>query len=432
MGRSNDNAVTRLLLTGDLHLGRSSSRVRDNVRKDERRAATAWSRIVDLAIREQVAAVCLSGDVADEDNKFWEAIGPLERGVRRLGEAGIRTLAVAGNHDYDVLARLADQLPPEHFVLLGRGGKWERHTIHVRDRAALHLDGWSFPSRRVHQSPLKDYGLARDPAVPILGMVHGELDVATTPYAPLELARLQALTPSGWLLGHIHAPGLIEGPPWVLYPGSPQALDPGERGAHGPWIVEVSGGTLGLPEQRPLSSVWYGECTIDLSGVENETELESAILGRIRREADRISAEAGPHLCHASLRLRLIGTTSLSRRADEIARRVTNDLALPAGAGSVGVEAIAVETLPSIDLDEYARTHSAPGEVARLLLELDRPDVSNEVADLIRQARSALERIERHKDFAQLERREVTEQMAREQLRTQGRALLTRLVAQTA
>ena len=98
----------------------------------------------------------------------------------------------------------------------------------------------------------------------------------------------------------------------------------------------------------------------------------------------------------------------------------------------MGVEAVAVQTMPAIDLAEYARTHSAPGEVARLLLELERPEVSSEVADLIRQTRGELERIERQKEFAQLERREVTEEMAREQLRTQGRALLTQLVTQTA
>jgi exonuclease SbcD len=431
MGRSNDNAVTRLLLTGDLHLGRSSSRVQDSVRHDDRRAATAWSRIVELAIQEQVAVVCLSGDVADQDNKFWEAIGPLERGIRRLAEASIRTVAVAGNHDYDVLARLADQLPPEHFILLGRGGKWERITIDEAGQAVLHLDGWSFPSQRVHRGPLHGYRLDRDPHVPTLGMVHGDLDAGTTPYAPLELARLQALPPAGWLLGHVHAPRMIDGPPWVLYPGSPQALDPGETGAHGPWIVEVSGGTLGAPEQRPLSSVWYGRCIVDLSSTEDEPELESALLGRIREEADRIAAEAGPHLAYASLRLQLVGTTPVSHRVAEIAKRVTDDLSLPAGSGSVGVEAVAVQTMPAIDLAEYARTHSAPGEVARLLLELDCPVVSGEVADLIRQARGELERIERQKEFAQLERRDVTEEMAREQLRSQGRALLTQLVTQT-
>lgn len=275
MGRSNDNAVMRLILTGDLHLGRSSARMPESLHPNELRAATAWSRIVDLAIQEQVSVVCLSGDVVDEDNKFWEAFGPLERGIRRLAEANIRTIAVAGNHDFDVLVRLADQLPPEHFILLGRGGNWERVTINEPGQTGLHLDGWSFPSRQVHYSPLNSYDLDRDPAVPILGMVHGDLNTTTTSYAPLEFARLQELAPAGWLLGHIHAPRLFDGPPWVLYPGSPQALDPGETGAHGPWILEVSGGTLGVPVQHPLSSVWYGQCSIDLSGTKNETELES-------------------------------------------------------------------------------------------------------------------------------------------------------------
>lgn len=285
----------RLLLTGDLHLGLSSSRVPDSVHRDELRAATAWGRIVDLAIHEQVSVMCVSGDVAHEDNKFWEAIGPLERGIHRLAEANIRTVAVAGNHDYEVLARLADQLSPEDFVLLGRGGKWERLTINESGQA-LHLDGWSFPTRWVHHTPLDSYALDSDLAVPILGIVHGDLDVATTRYAPLELARLQALAPAGWLLGHIHAPRLIDGSSWVLYPGSPQAFDRGETDAHGPWIVEVSGGTLGVPEQRPLSSIWYGQCTIDLSGTKNETELQSALLDGIRNEADHIADEAGPHL----------------------------------------------------------------------------------------------------------------------------------------
>ena len=72
----------KLVLSGDLHIGRSSSRVLDSVRRDDLRAVTAWRRMVELAIQEQVSLVCLSGDVADEDNKFWEAIGPLERGIR--------------------------------------------------------------------------------------------------------------------------------------------------------------------------------------------------------------------------------------------------------------------------------------------------------------------------------------------------------------
>ncbi len=420
-----------LLLSGDIHIGRSSSRIPDTVRRDDLRAATAWERIVDLAVQEQVSVVCLSGDIADQDNKFWEAIGPLEKGIQRLAQASIRTVAVSGNHDYDVLARLANQLPPEDFTLLGRGGRWERLTISKADRAALHIDGWSFPTQRVHQSPLLSYQLDGDPEVPILGMVHGDLDVVNTPYAPLELARLQAIALNGWLLGHIHSPRLISGPPWVLYPGSPQALDPGETGPHGAWIVEVSDGKLGVPEQRALSTVWYELCSVDLTGIEDETQLEDALLKEMRAQAQRIAIQVGPYLAHASLRLRLIGTTELSQRVAEIANRVKDGLLLAAGSGSVGIESIDVQTIPPMDLAEYAQTHSAPGAVARLLLELDRPEVSSDVAELVRNARNKLEQVENFKEFAQLGGREVTEELAREQLRTTSRALLTQLVMQT-
>jgi DNA repair exonuclease SbcCD nuclease subunit len=388
--------------------------------------------LVDLAIQEHVTLLCLSGDVVDQDNKFWEAIGPLERGIGRLAAANIRTIAVAGNHDYDVLGRLADQFQPEHFTLLGRGGTWERLTIDEAGQPILHIDGWSFPQQRVHESPLLTYPLEPDPDVPILGMIHGDLDVASTPYAPLELPRLRALSSAGWLLGHIHAPRLVNGSPWVLYPGSLQALDPGEPGAHGAWIVELSDSTLGVPKQRPLSRVWYGQREIDLSGTSSETELESLLLNEIRSESDRIAAEAGPHLVSISLRLRLVGSTSISYRVAEIAKRITDDLCLSAGAASIGIEKVDVQTIPPIDLAQHAATHTAPGAVGRVLLELEQIDVSDEVTELIKQTCKQLQHSDGHRDFAHLDRREVTDEMAREYLQKQGRALITQLVNQTA
>jgi hypothetical protein len=53
-----------------------------------------------------------------------------------------------------------------------------------------------------------------------------------------------------------------------------------------------------------------------------------------------------------------------------------------------------------------------------------------DVAELLRQAKIKLDDLERYKDFAGLERREIDEQLVREYLRTGARALLTQLVAQ--
>ena len=419
----------KVILAGDLHIGRSSSRV-SGVSNDVLRAAGAWGRLVDLAIQERVSLVCLSGDVADESNKYWEAVGALERGVGRLAAAGIRTLAVAGNHDFDVLPKLADAFPEEHFKLVGAGGTWERVTVHAGGEPALYVDGWSFPTRRVTQSPLLSYGLAPDHTIPILGMVHGDLGVADSPYAPLELQRLRGLGPSAWLLGHIHAPKLHEGSTWVLYPGSAQALDPGEPGVHGAWLVEVSNGVIQTPQPRPLSSVRYDHLEVDLGEVEEESDLDSTILEAVRASAGRIADESGSELQHVTMRLKLTGHTPVAHRVREIADQLVADFRLPLGEGTLTVESVDVQTLPAINLDEHAQTQSAPGALARLLLELEGDDVSEEAQQLVRQVRCELQRLEKHKDYASAPSRDITEQMARDHLLAQGRELLTGLVVQ--
>lgn len=420
----------RLVLSGDLHLGRSSSRIPDTIRPEEVRSVTSWIRIVDFAIEKKADLVCLSGDITDQSNKFWESIGPLERGIHRLAENGIRTVAVAGNHDFDVLPRLADQLPSEHFTLLGRDGKWERITIKCNDEYVLHIDGWSFPFREVAASPLNTYNLDRDPQIPILGMVHGDLDAATSPYAPLQLTQLQSLAPSCWLLGHIHAPRFIEGPPWVLYPGSPQALDPGETGAHGPWIVDIENNRIGLPVHIPMSSVWYSRQTIDLSDVSDPNELETTIFEQIRAETDRITHRGGPCLIHTSLRVKLTGSTAVSHHVNKIAGYLQNDLELTSDRGSATIEKVENQTIPAIDLIELSKTSTAAGAVAGLLLELDKDEVSEPVAKLIRDTTEKLRSIEKPGYYGLLKKRDTDNETTREYLRTSGRKLLTELVGQ--
>ncbi len=422
----------KLLLSGDLHIGRSSTRMPASVPREELRAANAWNRLVDLAIEERVAAVCLSGDIVDQDNKFWEAIGALEHGIGRLSSANIRTFAVAGNHDYDVLSRLASHLPAEQFTLLGRSGLWERVAFHNGTNEKLNIDGWSFPATRVYTSPLDTYDLPSDHAVPTLGIVHGDLDVVNTPYARLDLQRLRRLTPTGWLLGHIHASRLIyaDGLPWVLYPGSPQALDPGETGIHGPWIVNVESGVLGLPKQRPLSNVLYSCCQIDLSSASNESDVESTILHGFRDEAERIISQLGFQPIGISLRLRLVGSTAAAPLVRPVARRVVEDLSLIADT-TVCIETVDVETVPAIDLAEHAKSKSATGVLAQLLLELDNSDISTDVTELLRRVVASLAAIERGKDFIALEPRQIDDQLAREYLKRGGRVLLTELVSQS-
>ena len=422
----------RLLLTGDLHIGRSSTGISSLAGSGELRASTAWAAW-SVHLEEEVDLVCLSGDVVDKENKFWEAIGPLERGVKRLASRGIRTVAVAGNHDYDVLARLTEILPQQDFRLLGRRGQWERLTIEEDGRALLHVDGWSFPRERVYESPLDSYDLSPDSSTPVLGIVHGDLDVLGSSYAPLETGRLFGAGPNAWLLGHIHKSSLVSARSgsWILYPGSPQALDFGETGLHGVWTLEVDH-RIGSPEQTPLSTARYDYLDVDVAGAESASEVEAAILRSIRQAAKTCAEAGAPYLSCIGLRVTITGRTPIAHRLEEITKNLVDDLAIREGNAAVEIDRLRVSALPDVDLYEYAGAKSAPGAVARLLLALDDPAPGRDVIDLLARTKRELTNVDGHKHFAMLEEREITDEIARAYLRDRARALLTELVRQTA
>jgi exonuclease SbcD len=425
----------RLLLSGDLHLGRSSSHVPDSLQA-EARTVNAWRRLVDLALAEPVDAVLLSGDVVDENNRFMESIGPLESGINRLAAKGIPVLAVAGNHDCAVLERLATHLPPGHFRLLGRRGAWERVTLMAADgRPWLHVDGWSFPESVVRTSPLTYYNLPPPaPGIPLLGLVHGDLDTASTRYAPLARASLQALPPQAWLLGHIHASSLVpdERGRWLLMPGSPQALDPGpgETGAHGPWIVEVEGASIGQPRQQPLSSVWYDSpAPLDVSQAASREDLEDLIISFLRKRAADIKDEGGAALKHINLRLRLNGDSPCVDLVRQVAEQLRGEPPeISARDVTLTLDDVIVEVMPRLDLKAEAGSGTVRGAVAALLLELaPGGTVSEETRLLLDHTRQTLVRVENANDFRVLMRPPPSEERIRAIVESQARALLAQL-----
>ena len=141
----------RILFVGDMHLGRLPSSVPQAVIDQggfsprDLGPAAAWQRIVDAALSHRVHAVALAGDLVDRDNAMFEAYGPLATGIRRLTEHGVLVAAVAGNHDTEVLPRLAAEIPDFH--LLGPGGTWSEMNISGDQGFNVQLVGWSFPAR---------------------------------------------------------------------------------------------------------------------------------------------------------------------------------------------------------------------------------------------------------------------------------------------
>lgn len=345
----------KIVLSGDLHLGRSATRLPPGFR-ERGRTVQAWEHLVEAVLTESADLLLLSGDVLDSRNFLWEAMGPLQQGIERLAAAGIRTLAVSGNHDAAALPDLAGQLPPNAFTLLGAGGQWQRETIRRDGQPLLHVDGWSFPSSSVTRDPTRDYPFpASADGIPVLAMVHGDLDAPVSNYAPLNLSHLQRLPVSAWLLGHIHKPTLYAGSPWVLMPGSPQPLDPGEPGAHQAWICNLDAGRLQPPVPFCPARLRYEEITCRFSPE------DPVSVDHIHRQLQAaVDALARPEM--TLLRIRLSGRCADLPALREQAAHL-QDWAPP----GIAVESVIWEVHPALDLETLERAGPVPALLTQAL-----------------------------------------------------------------
>ena len=422
----------RVLCAGDLHLGRRSSRIPVDLDGPGFSSAAAWDAIVDCAIDQQVDLLALSGDLVDRANRYFEALGPLERGLRRLGQAGIPACAVSGNHDFDVLPRLVDSLPSDGFQLLGRGGRWERVTVQGRDGDALHVDGWSFPEEYVVQNPLDAYQGAAD-GLPVLALLHADLDQPRSLYGPVPLTDLQRQPVALWLLGHIHAPRELcpAGGPVVLYPGTPQALDPGEPMPHGVWLAEIGPGATRL-RRVSISTVEYHPLSIDLTGIDTpealQQHLADTVRGALRQTHGRPESSRVRCVC---CRVRLTGRTRLHRQLRGLVDGQLADLVLSLDDATAVVEHVTYDTRPAFELAGIAGRNDPPGEVARLIQALGQSEVPDDCREIVARALDRLRDIHRSSAFNEVSGDlEPTPDAARALLLAEAWSLLDTLVAQ--
>ena len=410
----------KLLAVGDIHLGRTPSRLPPELanRAHELGPAQAWRRAVDTAIEAGVKAVLLAGDVVEKDDDFFEAYRELSQGVRRLTDKDIEVIGVAGNHDVKVLPRLAEQIP--QFQLLGQGGQWRRCEINEGDEV-VSLWGWSFPQTQVHLSPLENARLERGPGINI-GLLHCDRGVAQSPYAPVAGSELDQAGLDGWLLGHIHKPDGLAAPSPNGdfspngYLGSLTGLNRGETGCRGPWLITLAGGQIAKVRQLPLAPLrWeYLEVPLDDLNAEHERE-ETNSAGKRQREepladpnSDGIKEKVRGYLLervqefdaglnqqrnHAvetepalnaenvrpaavGLRVRFTGRTRFGTAAVDAIPEDDLGHIYDGGNGNVHyfIESIQSDTRPEIDLQELAERPDPVGLLAQRLLWLEQPE----------------------------------------------------------
>lgn len=386
----------RILAVGDMHLGRTPSRLPEELASRARDLGPtgAWERTVKVAVDAGVRAVLLAGDVVERENDFFEAYRELERGVRRLTAAGIGVIGVAGNHDVKVLPRLAKHIP--EFRLLGADGQWQSCRI-ADDTNSITLWGWSFPQKEVRTSPLSDQSFRVETGIN-LGLLHCDRDAGDSPYAPVASKELHQAGIDGWLLGHIHKPDALSVASLNGYLGSLTGLDRSEAGPHGPWLISIALGRIELVEQLPLSPLRWESIDVDLDGIGEPAEAKERVLITLH-ELDRqitdfpvlLDLPASPDA--VGVHVTFTGRTRFSAAVlDEFYGSQEDIINIGSGNRQYFIERISTNTRPEIDLKELAGQPTPPGLLAKRLLWLDEaeghPDRDELVARVLKRLRA--------------------------------------------
>jgi DNA repair exonuclease SbcCD nuclease subunit len=384
ISRSGSDELT-LLAIGDVHLGTRPGSLPEGLDREgvDPRALTPEAALltaVERAIEERVDAVLFAGDVVESTNARFEALRPLELAVRRLLAAKIRVLAVAGNHDVEALPRLARWI--EGFELIGEGGRWQTRVIEKAGGSAVEILGWSFPERRVRNSPIDQ--LLRNPiaptrpGIPRIGLLHGDLDASGGNYAPITSRELIEAGLDAWLLGHIHKPSLTEGtsadgagPRGYL--GSLVGLDPGETGPHGPWLIRVNPHGEVSTQQLVIAPLRWERFDVRVEEDEGPEDVGDRLLAEIVRVGNEVQGQgSAPKVL--GLRPCLVGQT---RHYEELRRYIDdgrwNALLRSAGETLVFIDKVFDELELAYDLGELARGDDPPALMARKLLILRQP-----------------------------------------------------------
>ena len=278
----------------------------DSVRRELAEATyTALNRLVALCIESDADFLLLAGDVYNSRDKSLAAQFAFRRAMESLAEHDIPALVVQGNHDPADGWAVALDLPET--VTIFSADSVSRVDLECGETKVA-VYGQSFSTSAVKANLAK--GFSRDSDVDIaIGLLHTNVGGRTEyePYAPCSTEDLRAAGMDYWALGHIHAPGRVSDDPLALYAGSPQGLNPKERGEHGCYVVTIDRGVF---SERfvELDSVRWGSVEISGQDFDSIDSLRSALIETavaVRGEGDRplvVRADVkGPCAVHSDL-----------------------------------------------------------------------------------------------------------------------------------
>ncbi len=349
----------KFIHSADIHLDSPMRRLAryEGAPVEEARGATrrALENMVDLAMNEKADFVLICGDIYDGDWGDYHTGLFFISQMAKLHDAGIGVFIIAGNHD--AANRMTRRLPlPKGVHLLSPD---EPVTLTL-DNVGVAIHGQSFISRAVYSDLSEKYPDAL-PGIYNIGMLHTCANgrPGHDSYAPCRIQGLSLKKYDYWALGHIHTREVLLEDPLIIFPGNPQGRHMGETGSKGCMLVTVDEKGSSCAEFRPLDTVRWEQCEVELSG----TASESAFFERVLESLTRVCGTTDLPLI---VRLNLRGESSAHEQISSDIERITNEIrseSVVLSGGRIWIERIIVEIAPQAS----APAPAVAGPISELL-----------------------------------------------------------------
>ncbi|WP_243291467.1 DNA repair exonuclease [Bacillus sp. FJAT-47783] len=262
----------------------------------------SFKRTIDVAIKERVDFLLISGDVYDQKDRSLKAQLFFQKQMVRLYEKGINVYIIHGNHDYTKGNSIHLDLPENVHIFSDEDVEC---VCYERDGEPLaSLYGYSYPERVVTENMSKRYNKTANTPFHI-GLLHGSIagEREHEPYCPFRLSDLIEKDFDYWALGHIHKRQVLhDKTPVIVYPGNIQGRHLKELGEKGIYLVELK--ETGANYQFiPTAPIIFREYEIKMESIRSFTQLIESI-----QSLKTVIQQQG---IHTFCSLRLTGHTSL-------------------------------------------------------------------------------------------------------------------------
>jgi DNA repair exonuclease SbcCD nuclease subunit len=347
----------------------------------------AFDNVVELALERKVDFLLVAGDVYDVSERSLRAQLKFADGLKKLAKEGIRSLVCHGNHDpLDGWSASLDWPEEVHIF----GPTLESVPVLLGGEEEVLVHGISYPHSQVEDTFGRDFQ-RQGPQPFQIGLIHCSVgsDPAHETYAPRSLEELVAAHLDYWALGHVHRHQvLMDGHPFITYPGTIQGRHIRETGPRGCLVVHV--GTAGEVAAvfEPVDVVRWVRCEVQIEHLETEGDL----VEKLEQVIEEIRGDTGGRPAIARITLTGRGPLHSSLRRPQIEQDLTERLREAGFGGTpvVWLERLQDESKSGIDLERRREAADFLGEVLRLIEDRRRqPEELHQIVSELYQSRRA-------------------------------------------